>query len=268
MKIDFHTHTKLAKKLPFSSIYTDWLFDEAHKLGLDAIAITEHFNTNGFAEVYSYIHSNYEKVGDFYRAKSGLIIIPGMEIDIKEGGHTIILGKMEHILDINKRLEKNKNEANFLTFKELVKLIREYDVIFGAAHPYRGRSNIPTLKIEYLRCFDFVDLNGKDTAIDKNGNIERVRVLSNLLNRPILCGSDTHQSFQYGCVWSNFKNNFYTFEELKSEIKLGNYVNYISDDIYAKVKSAATLKKALKELYFLGYDYISILVDSKIDTSI
>ena len=26
MKIDFHTHGKLAKKLPFSKEYTDWLF--------------------------------------------------------------------------------------------------------------------------------------------------------------------------------------------------------------------------------------------------
>ena len=29
MYLDFHTHGKLAKKLPFSTVYTDWLFGEA-----------------------------------------------------------------------------------------------------------------------------------------------------------------------------------------------------------------------------------------------
>ena len=43
MKIDFHTHGKLAKKLPFSKEYTDWLFREAQRSGLDALCLTEHF---------------------------------------------------------------------------------------------------------------------------------------------------------------------------------------------------------------------------------
>lgn len=32
MRIDFHTHGKLAKKIPFSSQYTDWVFSEARIL--------------------------------------------------------------------------------------------------------------------------------------------------------------------------------------------------------------------------------------------
>ena len=35
MYIDFHTHGKLAKKLPFSEEYTHWLFSEAKGAGLD-----------------------------------------------------------------------------------------------------------------------------------------------------------------------------------------------------------------------------------------
>ena len=37
MRLDFHTHGKLAKKLPFSTVYTDWLFDEARRAGQDAL---------------------------------------------------------------------------------------------------------------------------------------------------------------------------------------------------------------------------------------
>ena len=41
MFIDFHTHGKLAKKLPFSTEYTDWLMEEAGRAGLDAICLTD-----------------------------------------------------------------------------------------------------------------------------------------------------------------------------------------------------------------------------------
>lgn len=55
MYIDFHTHGKLAKKLPFSEEYTDWLFEQAKKAGLDALCLTEHFNTLQFEELYRYL---------------------------------------------------------------------------------------------------------------------------------------------------------------------------------------------------------------------
>lgn len=42
MYLDFHTHGKLAKYLPFSIAYTNWLLNEAKNFGLDAICLTEH----------------------------------------------------------------------------------------------------------------------------------------------------------------------------------------------------------------------------------
>ena len=55
MYIDFHTHGKLAKYLPFSIPYTNWLLGEAKNAGLDGICLTEHFNTQQFDQVYRYI---------------------------------------------------------------------------------------------------------------------------------------------------------------------------------------------------------------------
>ena len=55
MKLDFHTHGKLAKRLPFSTTYTDWLFGEAKDAGLSALCLTEHFNTLQFDELYAYL---------------------------------------------------------------------------------------------------------------------------------------------------------------------------------------------------------------------
>ena len=63
MKLDFHTHGKLAKRLPFSTVYTDWLFGEAKKAGLDALCLTEHFNTLQFDELYGYLSAKSTQIG-------------------------------------------------------------------------------------------------------------------------------------------------------------------------------------------------------------
>ena len=83
MYIDFHTHGKLAKKLPFSEEYTHWLFSEAQGAGLDALCLTEHFNTWGFDKLYRFIADHSEREGDTL-VFDGLRIFPGMETDIAE----------------------------------------------------------------------------------------------------------------------------------------------------------------------------------------
>ena len=76
MYMDFHTHGKLAKKLPFSTVYTDWLFREAKDAGLDALCLTEHFNTLQFEDLYRYILSAGERVGDSIVLENGLRVFP------------------------------------------------------------------------------------------------------------------------------------------------------------------------------------------------
>ena len=72
MKLDFHTHGKLAKRLPFSTVYTDWLFGEAINAGLDALCLTEHFNTLQFDELYGYLSTRSTREGDALVLENGL----------------------------------------------------------------------------------------------------------------------------------------------------------------------------------------------------
>ena len=99
MYMDFHTHGKLAKYLPFSTEYTDWLLREARRAGLDAICLTEHFNTQQFDTLYGYIEARGQKNGDAYvfEDAGGLRVFPGMETDIAEGGHVLCVGPMEAV---------------------------------------------------------------------------------------------------------------------------------------------------------------------------
>ncbi len=261
MYVDFHTHGKLAKYLPFSTEYTDWLLNEAKISGLDAICLTEHFNTQQFDEIYSYIASKGDRQGDAF-VFNGLKVFPGMETDIAEGGHVLSIGPMGAIRELNSRLEPFKKRGEFLEFSKLVEMFKEYPVLIGAGHPFREGGHIPELSDELLSYFDFIDLNGKDIA----ENYEKTKALtysfSNKLSKPVVCGSDTHQAVQYGCIKTDFENDFSTFNELKNEMNSGRYKIYINPDASFKVKTAALLKRALKEVDALGGNYVSILLNS------
>ncbi len=262
MYVDFHTHGKLAKYLPFSTEYTDWLLGEAKQAGLDAICLTEHFNTQQFDEVYGYIASRGTKQGDTYLV-DGLRIFPGMETDIAQGGHILSIGPMEAIRELNRRLAPYKSKGNFLPFLELMRLFREYPLLVGAGHPFREGGKIPDLPIEWLRQFDFIELNGKDVANKKTGIETWTSELGTRLQKPVVAGSDTHQAVQYGCIRTKFEQEVTTLEQLKTEMDARQYHICIHPYAYDKVKTAGLLKRSLKEIHALGGDYVSVLLSDK-----
>lgn len=261
MYIDFHTHGKLAKKLPFSTEYTEWLLREAHIAGLDAICLTEHFNTLQFDELYRYLMEKCKRDGDTLVTTEGLRIFAGMETDIAEGGHILTIGTPETILELNSRLEPYKAKGKFLPFASLMEVFSEYNVIIGAAHPYREGGHIPDIPVELLKTLCFVDLNGKDVANNREYFEEKTGELARKLNIPMISGSDTHQAVQYGCVRTKFKHDINTVSELYEEMKKGKYEIQISKNASFQVKVAGILKKSLKEIHFLGGDYVSVLVN-------
>ena len=259
MYMDFHTHGKLAKYLPFSTEYTDWLLNEAKEAGLDAICLTEHFNTQQFDTLYGYIADRGDKEGDAY-VIDGLKVFPGMETDIAEGGHVLSIGPMEAIRELNRRLTPYKSKNAFLPAEELFRLFDQYPVLVGAGHPFREGGHIPELSPELLARFDFLDLNGKDVAVDQDRTEHLTFGLGQRLNKPVVAGSDTHQAVQYGCIRTCFEEEFDTFEELAREMKAGRYQIVIHSDADIKVKTANVLKRALKEIHALGGDYVSVLL--------
>lgn len=259
MKIDCHTHGKLAKKLPFSTAYTNWLFREASKAGLDAICLTEHFNTLGFDEVYHYLEKNFEMIGDVFKVGS-LIVFPGMEIDIAEGGHILAIGNTADILALNLELTPYKEKEHFISFKNLLQLAQNYSLILGAAHAFREGSKIPNLPLADLQKLDFIDLNGKDVANSPIQTPLIIQEFAKLLDLPVLAGSDTHQATQYGCIYNTFNQTCSTIESLKTEIQNNTYSITTSHHISFQVETAGMVKRALKEIHTLGGDYVKILV--------
>ena len=260
MYLDFHTHGKLAKYLPFSTEYTDWLLGEAKRAGLDAICLTEHFNTQQFDILYSYIASRGMPEGDSF-VIDGLRVFPGMETDIAEGGHVLCLGPMDAIRALNRRLEPHKGKERRLPFAQLADLFAEYPLLVGAGHPFRAGGHIPELPEAQLARLDFLDLNGKDVAEDRARTEELTYALARRLGLPVVAGSDTHQAVQYGCIRTRFeRDDITTVAALAGEIRAGRYEIVVHPEAAFRVRTAVLLKRALKEIHALGGDYVSVLL--------
>ena len=262
MYIDFHTHGKLAKKLPFSEQYVGWLFGQAKAAGLDAICLTEHFNTQQFDELYRHLSAVGRREGDAL-VVDGLRVFPGMETDIAEGGHILSVGPVEAVLELNERLAPYKERENFLPFARLMDLFSEYPVLVGAGHPFREPGCIPKLPEEQLRRLDFLDLNGKDLAEDRERTERLTYALGEKLGRPVVGGSDTHQAVQYGCVRTRFETDCTAVAELRVQMREGRYQIEMHPDAPFRVAAACLLKRALKEIHALGGDYVSVLLNEK-----
>ena len=60
------------------------------------LALTEHFNTKNFHEVYDTLDAHFPYVDGYYDI-FGLKVFPGMEVDILEVGHILCIGDLQDV---------------------------------------------------------------------------------------------------------------------------------------------------------------------------
>ncbi|MDU4694224.1 MAG: PHP domain-containing protein [Paenibacillus sp.] len=248
MRIDLHTHAKLSKATDFSPAYYKEMIAEAKANGLHALALTEHFNTRNFHEVYENLDRLYPFNGEYYEADS-LRIFPGMEVDIRETGHILLIGRKEHILEVRHALDNYTKKSSFIPFNELMTLAENYPLLKIGAHPFRVSTPLHHLEPEQLRRLDAFDLNAKDMYEYGNevnhANVERFAAE---LGKPVTAGSDTHQCLQYGSLYNELHHPCDSVAELKQAILSGAYELRVADSLPLQVKASVMLKKLLKRL--------------------
>ncbi|ASA19885.1 PHP domain-containing protein [Paenibacillus donghaensis] len=248
MYIDLHTHGKLSKKSAFSPAYFAEMMSEASANGLDALALTEHFNTANFYALYEALDQLYPFNGHSYEA-DGLRIFPGMEVDIAENGHILLIGLRENILAARALLNEHTAEGHFIPFRELLDIADAHDLWKIGAHPFRASTPLHHLDPELLQRLDAFDFNAKDIYMQ---GVEAYRELimpfARKLGVPVIAGSDSHQCLQYGSVVNRLEDSCSTVAELKAAIAGGRYEIEISPALPVKVKASVMMKKLLKQL--------------------
>ncbi|WP_201007345.1 PHP-associated domain-containing protein [Paenibacillus glycanilyticus] len=247
MKIDFHIHVKLSKKTNFEIEHFNSMINEAKAQGLNAITLTEHFNTHRFEDVYGTLDKMYPCNNHYYNV-DGFKLFTGMEVDVAEGGHILVSGPKDKLLEVRALLEDHLTADRFIGLARLFELCHPRGLMVIGGHPYRESNHLYHIDKELLKRFDAFDLNGKDLhEIGIQENIAKVLTLGAELGVPVIAGSDAHQMFQVGCVYNQFEGNFETIAELKEAIRDRAYKRVISPSLDLQVRAANYVKKLLKK---------------------
>ena len=248
MNFDFHTHGKLSKKVEFSLDYFKKMVKAAKANGLNGFALTEHFNTKNFFDVYNILDEEFSYEHGYYKVED-IKVFPGMEVDIQEVGHILIIADRLIIREIRYLLEPYSMKGNFIKFAQFLELVEPFEILILGAHPYRESTPLFELDPILLSQLDAFDLNGKDLyTIGVEENSSLVYGLSDKLNKPVVGGSDTHHPLQYGCIYNKLNKECYTVSQLKNVILNGEYSIHIEEDLSTKVKNATEQKAIEKKL--------------------
>jgi predicted metal-dependent phosphoesterase TrpH len=223
VKASLHIHThedKLEGKIIHYSVYD--LIDRAKKLDFKVLGLTchDHF-------VYKKEHGDYAK-------KNGILLIPGIEISIRDkkkgvSGHVLVLNCDEKI-------------DNVKTLDQLRKYKKNHPEIFIiAAHPNPNSKFALGLKV-VLKNIDLFDGLENTWMYSRFFNVNRAtRKFAKKNNKPFISSADLH-SFNY-----KFFETDYIVVELKS-LNVNNLFEAIRKNNFKNI----TAPKNFFEAFFLS----------------
>ncbi len=200
--IDLHVHTSPAS--PCSSAPVDKLIEEAKRIGLDGICLTDHN--------YVWDESQVQKL----RQTHDFLILRGNEITTDQGD-MLVFGFYENITGIIK-------------LEELRKKVEQAGGFIIAAHPFRGfltfgvgQLGLTPEKAMERPLFRWVDgvevLNSKVTEKENAFSLE----VANRLNLPTTGGSDAHEVEEVGIYATCFEINIQDENDLVTALKSTKY---------------------------------------------
>lgn len=199
--IDLHVHTSPAS--PCSSAPVDDVIDEARRIGLDGICLTDH----------NHVWPR-EAVEDLCQ-RHGFLVLRGNEITTDQGD-MLVFGLEKDIKGI-------------ITLEELRKEVLEAEGCIIAAHPFRGfltfgvgKLGLSPEKAMERPLFKWVDgvevLNSKVTAKE---NALALRVAEGL-HLTGTGGSDSHEVIEVGIYATSFSASIHDEKELIEALKKGD----------------------------------------------
>lgn len=200
--IDLHVHTSPAS--PCSSAPENQAIEEAKRIGLDAICLTDH----------NYVW-NTENIEDL-KQKHGFLVFRGNEITTDQGD-ILVFGM-------------NKDIKGIIKLQNLKKEVLKADGFMIAAHPFRGflvfgaeQLGLTTENAMARSLFKWVDavevLNGKVTEKENNLASEVTTRLGLLATG----GSDAHEVYEVGRYATRFSSPIKDEKDMINALRSGNY---------------------------------------------
>lgn len=249
MKFDLHTHAKWSKGIHFSFKYYQSMMQAAKRAGLDAVALTEHFDTQSFHEIIDTLDRHCPYIQDYYLLE-GIRVFPGIEVDIAEGGHILLMGARTAITEIRNRLEPFTEPHAFIGLAHLLDLADAHHCLKIGAHPFRDKNPLYGMPAQQLARLDALDLNGRDLHHSGRQMVQTVSAFAELIGLPVVAGSDTHLPPQFGSVYNELADGCAppdTISQLRSFIHTRAYSCFVSPDLDQLVQEAEQLQAIYKQ---------------------
>jgi predicted metal-dependent phosphoesterase TrpH len=202
MTLDLHVHTYPAS--PCSSASLEDLVEEARRIGLNGICLTDHNHVWSEAEV------------EALRRKHGFLILRGNEVTTNQGD-ILVFGLDRDIQGI-------------IDLRDLRREVDEAGGFMIVAHPFRGflvvgvdQAGLTPEKAMERPLFDYVDavevLNGKVTEKENAFALE----VTEGLGLPGTGGSDAHEAAEVGVYATEFHAEIRNERDLVEALRSGSY---------------------------------------------
>ena len=247
LRIDLHTHAKWSKDIDFSYEYYVEMMQAASKY-VDGVALTEHFNTKDFLNIYEVLDAKATYNNEYYLVE-GVKVFPGIEVDVAEQSHILVIGSRESIISISKELDRYRSAEKFIPMEQLMQLSKDYQCLKIGAHPYRTENPLDHVEPSLIMQLDAIDINGRDLHKYGLSMEEKVQQLANTYGLPTITGSDTHQPLQFGCVYNELAYPCETVEQIREAIIGRKHQLIIADDLHKKVQNAEIEQMKYKALW-------------------
>jgi predicted metal-dependent phosphoesterase TrpH len=241
-RIDTHTHPKISKHMAFNPIRVDRMAGIARRVGLDGIALTEHFHGRGYWEIYEWLLGSYPmERGVFWR--DGLALIPGAEVNIREGAHVIVLAEIGELRRLDRAFAAPLSDGYEPCLREFLDVTDDFDLARIGAHMFRPGKELLKFAPADLRRLHALEVNGKDFWTET-----MLLVHARALGLPVVGGSDAHHWLQVGVRHTCLHADEVGIHAIIKTLKEGLTAYGTSPYTPVRVKTAKAVKSVTKLL--------------------
>lgn len=245
-RIDTHTHPKMSKHFAFDPASIHRTVRMARRIGLDGVALTEHFHARGYWDIPDHLEASYPCERGVFWA-DGVALIPGAEVNIREAAHVIVLGEVAELRRLDSAFPERLSRGYEPTLREFLDVTDDFELARIGAHMFRPGKELGKFAAADLRRLHALEANGKDF-----GTEVMLLVQARALGLPIVAGSDAHYWLQLGVRHTLIHTDDISTRSVIKTIKEGltGFATGPYTPLRVKAsKSLKTITKVLRQCY-------------------
>jgi hypothetical protein len=242
-RIDTHTHPKISKHFAFDPGAVPRMVAMARRVGLDGLCLTEHFHATAYWDIPRHLETTYPSVRGVFWAND-MALIPGAEVNIREGAHVIVLGEVAELRRLDAAFPQRLSDHYEPTLREFLDVTDDFDIARIGAHMFRRAKELGKFPASDLRRLHALEINGKDF-----GTEVMLLTQARALGLPIVGGSDAHHWLQMGVRHTLLHTDDISLHSVIKTIREGLTGFATSPYTPLRVKVAKSLKNITKVLH-------------------